>query len=588
MSYSLDQVIAKFNLLEVNLDKTNKKYIAIQEFSNDQNHLEVELLQSVDDFIKKNPSTGRVTSPIFFQGIGKAPNPEGLLSNQIFGLTKEERAGIWGYIDLNDYFIHPLIYKKLIHMDAKFRAIVHGTKKFNISPSGELVEDENGKTGLTWFKKNFSSIKIKTTDSSKRDDRIKFIKDNQNAMFMNKLLVLPPYYRDVNTEQGGKVAIGEINELYASVLISVNALRETMDYGFDTTDSIKGNIQETILAIYDWFAGNNNEALDGATGLSKKLGHIRRAGMSKTTDFGARLVLSAPELKVESVNDLMVTHEYCALPLSAACVNFKPYVIYHVKKFFENEFTPGTQIEVIRKDGTVEWHSVKDASIAFSDERIEEELHKFVHGYANRLIPVEIPLENTNIKVYYKFKGRSTNPGDTAADQVNSPGASKLTSRKMTWCDVFYIAACEAVKDKVILITRYPVDSLYSQFPSKINISTTNETEQVFYNGTLYKFYPKIRPEDIGSDTSNKFVDTLRFFNAYGGRMLADYDGDQTSTKAPYTVESIEELSDFMYSKLMYIGLGGECTVKSGNEAVQAIYNMTKVLPGTVLNEVLF
>ena len=70
--------------------------------------------------------------------------------------------------------------------------------------------------------------------------------------------------------------------------------------------------------------------------------------------------------------------------------------------------------------------------------------------------------------------------------------------------------------------------------------------------------------------------------------MLADYDGDQTSTKAPYTAEAIDELSEFMNSKMMYIGLGGKCSVESGNEAIQAIYNLTKVLPGTKLNDVQF
>ena len=31
----------------------------------------------------------------------------------------------------------------------------------------------------------------------------------------------------------------------------------------------------------------------------------------------------------------------------------------------------------------------------------------------------------------------------------------------------------------------------------------------------LYKYYPKIREEDLGTDTSNKFIDTLRISNTY-------------------------------------------------------------------------
>ena len=148
---NLDEIVLKFDLFD--------EPDSINEASNDE-HLKIELIKSVDEFIKKNPSTKEITSPIFFTDMGKSPNPEGLLSNEIFGLTKEERSGIWGYIDLHEYFLHPLIYKKLTRMDRKFRDIVHGTRTFIISPSGELVEDEKGKTGIKWLKNNFKNIKI--------------------------------------------------------------------------------------------------------------------------------------------------------------------------------------------------------------------------------------------------------------------------------------------------------------------------------------------------------------------------------------------------------------------------------------------
>ena len=37
----------------------------------------------------------------------------------------------------------------------------------------------------------------------------------------------------------------------------------------------------------------------------------------------------------------------------------------------------------------------------------------------------------------------------------------------------------------------------------------------MYFNNTYYRFYPKIREEDIGSNTSNKFVDTLNLSNLY-------------------------------------------------------------------------
>ena len=67
-------------------------------------------------------------------------------------------------------------------------------------------------------------------------------------------------------------------------------------------------------------------------------------------------------------------------------------------------------------------------------------------------------------------------------------------------------------------------DSAYNQFPSFIRISSTRETEPIYYNNNFYKNYPKIREEDIGSDTSDKFIDSLIMSNlmlkAIGGRPL--------------------------------------------------------------------
>lgn len=158
----------------------------------------------------------------------------------------------------------------------------------------------------------------------------------------------------------------------------------------------------------------------------------------------------------------------------------------------------------------------------------------------------------------------------------------------MTWCDLFYIAATEATRDKTVLITRYPIDSCYNQFPTKIVISSTVKTEPIYYNGEFYKYYPKIREEDISSNTSNKFIDTLMISNLMLDAIGGDYDGDQTSVKGVYTKEANEELLKFMNSKSNYIGFNGECIRKSSNEAIQSIFNLTRVLPGTELKDMVF
>jgi len=547
-------------------------------------HLRIELLKSVDEFIKKNPSTKEITNPIYFIRPG-VPTPDGLLSNEIFGITKEERSSIWGYIDLGDWFLHPLIYKKWSRMDARIREIVHGTKTYIINEQGDFEESPNGKNGIKFLKDNIDKIKIRSTESERREDYIKFIYMNKDRMFINKYLVIPAYYRDVNTAKGN-VGVGEINKLYNSLLISVKSIKETQDFGLSMSNAVRGRIQETLLAIYDWLVANSNPNIEPSVGLSKKEGLIKRAGQSKTTDYGSRLVLSAPELKVEFVDDIMVSIQQSAVPLASICANFFPFMLFQVKRFFENEFAPGSDYPFVTKDGIETRVKVKDPMLYFSDEKIKAELKRFIYGYSNRFIPVEVPLEGPDGKTIYKylrFKGRYTDLDRKIMDK--EPGESALIHRKMTWCDIFYMAACEVVKDKTVLITRYPIDSCYNQFPTKIVVSSTKETEPIYYNGVFYKYYPKIREEDINTNTSNRFIDTLMISNLMLSAIGGDYDGDQVSVKGVFTKEANDELLNFINSKANYIGFNGECIRTSSNEAIQSIYNLTRVLPGTVLDE---
>jgi len=65
-------------------------------------------------------------------------------------------------------------------------------------------------------------------------------------------------------------------------------------------------------------------------------------------------------------------------------------------------------------------------------------------------------------------------------------------------------------------------------------------------------------------------------------------DGDQTSNKGIFTTEANEELENFMNSKAHYISLNGINMRISGNEAIQSLYNLTKILPDTKTTSPIF
>lgn len=541
-------------------------------------HLRLEILD-VEQFVSKN-NCQPISDPRAFSR-DNIPSDEGLLSNKIFGITKDDRAGIFAYIDLHGWFIDPSCYKTWVRMDNKIRNIVHGIGTYKINDLGEIVEDPSGKTGIDFLRKNMSKIKFKSTDSLKRDIKIQYLEQNKDRMFIKKYIVIPPFYRDKNTATSRTVGLGGINKLYNDLIVATNALTATQDYLFDASDAMNGRVQEIILNIYDWFCGNNNANIntDLGTGLSGKMGILRRANMSKTANFSSRLVISAPELKVEKPNDMMVSFDKSAIPLAACIAEFRDFVMFHTKRFFENEFMGAETYPIVDKQGNVKYLTPEDPEIIFSDERIKKEMERYLHGYNNRFVPIEVPLEGTTETYYMQFKGRGVS-ADTATQNPES-----IYHRRLTWCDVFFIACNEAIKDKQVLITRFPIDSFSNQITTGVIISSTKETEPMYFGDNYYPYYPKIREEDIGTDTSNRFVDTLKLSNLYLPGMGGDYDGDQVTCKGVYTIEANEELREFMQSKQNFMDFGCKPLRESTADVIQSIYALTKVLPETKLTQ---
>ena len=415
-----------------------------------QRHFKIDPLDPMK-LVKVN-DLQEITNPITFSR-DNVPTSDGLLSNEIFGITKFDTSNTYAYINLGDWFMHPLHYRIWSKMDSNIKSIIHETETFKINSSGQLVKDPEGETGINWLMKNIEKIKIKSTESSKRDKNIQFLQKRREEMFINNFIVIPVYYRDVNTSNG-KPGLNEINKLYQSLIMAVRSLKENADYGFSLSGATRGRIQEQLLTIYEWFSGSQSYDFNNAVGIPGKYGILNRSNLNKTTDYGARLVLSAPELKVEKMDDLLVDLDHSAVPLAAVCTTFMPFIQFHIRRFFENEFSGVNSYPIYNKKGEIEYIEIDDYQIHFSDDTIKKELDLFSHGFADRFRPIKIPnKQNRNINMHFK----GYNVKDKNFD-INNPGNMSIVERPLLWIDVIYQAAVEVVKDKHVLITRYPMN----------------------------------------------------------------------------------------------------------------------------------
>lgn len=530
----------------------------------------------MDLFVKRN-ELQPISNPVMFKR-NNQPTPDGLLSNEIFGITMYDRSNTCAYIELYEPFLNPLVYSVWSKLDKKIIECVHGTKKFRLNEKGELVEDEHGKCGVKFLKNIFKDINIARTASTKRDLNVDFIEKCKNlpGTFLTKWPVIPAYYRDVDTSKGGRVSIGEINELYRNLLITTRSLKDIGDYGLDMSDAIRGRIQETIMKIFDWYGmGTTINGTSTGSNIPGKKGIIRRAVLSKTTDYATRLVMSAPDLKCEKGKDLRVTLEYSGLPMSSAISNFMPFIIFYVKRWFENAFSGNNYVPFYSDNrANEERKHVKDYQVQFSEERIKKEIKRFLAGYSNRLIPINVEFTD-GTKSDLMFRGYQC----TEEEFKSNVGLSTIMDRPFTWCDIFFIAAVEVTRDKHITFTRYPIDTIYNQFATKVRINSTNETEGMLVDEKFYPDYPKFTKDDIGTNTSNMFIDTINISNLYLPAIGGDYDGDTGTVKGVFTVEANEEIEKMMKSNFNLIDTGGHGLRTASQECIQSMYALTICMP---------
>ena len=466
----------------------------------------------VEEFIDIN-KLQEITSPILFQR-GDIPHPEGLVSNEIFGVTTKSRKETYAYIDLHGYYFHPHIYKAIRAMYRNIERIVSGELYVTIDENGVLKEDEDGDTGIeflydNWEKINWDSKNDDGVSKGIRNERIGFIsKCKKNEIFMRYQIVIPAFYRDIKTgtsSRGGET--DDINNMY-SKLIRLSSLVERQDIFDFQFHSTNYNIQTTIINIYNYFKLK----------LEKKRGLIRKYLMGKNVDFCTRMVITAPTYKVDRPEDTFNDFRHAGIPISHVCALAFPFVMNYVKSFFEREVIDTQTSKILYNpatDSIEKTVKIKDPESYFSDKYIKKMIDTFIKDPESRFTKIEVPTTGTQ-KLYLSLSGKRMDGSNTAE-------LSGTVNRPMTWTDLLYLACEEVVRDKHCIITRYPVLDEFGLFVSKIRVTSTSRTVPMLINGKLYKWYPYIDLSLETRDVPGQFIDSCSFSNSYLPGIEGDY-----------------------------------------------------------------
>ena len=513
-------------------------------------------LFDVDEFIELN-HLQEVTSPVLFER-GGIPNPNGLVSNEIFGVSIKSRKETFAYINLNGHFFTPHIYKIIKRVFRNIDKIINGEEYYSIDKEGHLVRDPNGYTGIDFLYENWNKIKWEGNAgmSSERTNLIG--KTKKKEVWISKEIVIPAFYRDINSSQAGGGEVPELDQFYIKLLRMAALLkdRDMFDISFHSTNY---NIQTTLVDIYNYFKDK----------LDKKSGLLRKYLLGKNVDYCVRTVISGPTYNQNDPRDNMVNMRYSAVPISQVCVECYPFIVTWLRNFFERELLENKYAKwnVTANGEENKLIQLKNPEAFYNDTFIKKAIDNYVRDPSSRYDFIPVPTTD-NRQHYIVFRGKNISG-------INAD-SSALVNRPMTWTDLLFLAASEVTKDKHVMVTRYPILDNFGIFISRIRVSSTLTTMPMDVNGTIYKWYPYIDLNLTKSEVANNFIDTTRFCNSYLAGMDGDYDGDQITGKIIWTLEANEECEKLMNSKSFFLGPNGKNTRECQLECDQTMYVLTK------------
>ena len=341
-------------------------------------------LLNVDNVVRKN-KLRKVERQILMDSSGE-PDPDGLYSYEIFGrLGSPDRKLRFAYIDLGGKFMHPMVYGVIRTMSRGIGGLFQRSTWWRINPKGGWLEQsEEGApgagTGLPWLYANWDSIRWKSTGTKAREARIRLLsKLTRKEVFIDKWLVIPPFYRDMD-RRGGRLAMDDITGMYKRLI--------TLGQGRTAGDSfVSGMVdwrtQSVLNELYDMLVNR----------LAKKRGTIKRDVLSKNIDYAVRSVISECKLDTNTHRDLQVPYGWIGVPLHMALVLFFPFAAHQMEAMLA-EFKSDTLVVTGFHPGAKKRYELLRKTVAgLTSASFERLVNLFGRSHDHRLAPMEILTE---------------------------------------------------------------------------------------------------------------------------------------------------------------------------------------------------
>lgn len=439
-----------------------------------------------------------VTSLDYYERVNGDLHEDGLFSVAIFGRVGDEvRDKKFSYIDIKVEIFHPVIYETLVKLKALYRGILAGTQyaifdkvEKDFIPSNEL----EGQTGFAFFVQHFKDIQFKKNKSIIRDKRIELIEKYRDRALGNKILVMPAGLRDIEVDDTGQKKVGEINTAYRKILSIAKTISDNGHQNAALYNLPRHLLQMAFNEIYDTI----EKMLRG------KKGFVQHRWGRRRIYNGTRNVITAMDTSKNVLGDHLTPKFTDSIIGLYQCLKAtQPIAIHGIRsKYLPQIFTGGLNANLI-EPSTLKRQMVQVDSTSYDKWMSVEGLEKVLTAFG------EASTRHQPIKIDGYYLALIYAPKETKVFKVlNSiddlpEGLDPKDVRPITYVEFLYLSTYSLLKDKIGLVTRYPVTGIGSIYPTTLYIKTTingelrrelNDSWAVDEDSEAYPEFPIFNP----------------------------------------------------------------------------------------------
>ena len=485
----------------------------------------IELMFAPDSVVR---NMRPVTRTDIYDGVTSNFHEDGLFSITTFGrVGMPERDNNFSYIRLNAQVIHPAVFEVLKKLKKLYIDIIMGTAYAvwdNEAKDFVLSDMIDGDTGFAFFTRHIHHLEPDKRSSKKRNMYVDVFNKYKRECLMHNCLVIPAGLRDLYVDGSGKEVQDEINDMYRKLIAIANSINTVGGKMNDpAVDITRRNMQLTMNEIYNYLKNM----------LSGKKGLVQAKWGGRKLVNGTRNVISMMNTSADELHGLRApgvddTHVGLYQTMKGAA----PFVIYEVRKrFIEEVFTSPQHPTTLIDRNTFKLIPVDLHPDVWDKWGTSAGLEKLIEGFSDDTVrnkPIMISgcylwLVYEDEHEYRLFRDINELPDPKMKEKVHP----------MTYAEFFYLSNPEKYYTFKVLITRYPIDSFNSIYPSNLYLKTTGKAYLKYELGEDWKTRIAVAREFPSRDQNASWLNTVAISPTRLSSLGADFDGDKIYTVSP-------------------------------------------------------